>query len=272
MRGKIFVWLLILSLLATPIFGMSDATEANNSLSEAKLAIQQMKEANFSVQRVTDLFLEAEQIFKSQVALKNAGGKPDFSLILDRTKKILELKEKSFRISDELKALRLRIDESDVNTSEVEEIYLEAVKEFNDERYDRSEELIEKAYRKLSELESRAARIAAFYEAVSKTFENFIKENWKKIVFISAIILLLLVIFHNRIKVYRLKRKLERLKLRRKVLNELIAKNQMDYFQFRKIGEDTFHIREKKFGELVRDIDRQIPLIREQLAKVRKKK
>jgi hypothetical protein len=56
------------------------------------------------------------------------------------------------------------------------------------------------------------------------------------------------------------------------VLQELIARTQRDYFEKGNIGEDTYNIRINRFGEMIRDINRQVPLIREQLAKVEKVK
>ena len=271
MTGKILSWLLILILLLTPVFGLSaEAIQANNSLSEVKFAIRNLEEANLSVERVSDIYLEAKQLYEAQVALEKAGGKPDYSIIFNKVNEIKNIKENAFLLADELKVLGLRIKDSDVNTSEAEVIYKDAVREFEDERYERSKELIEKTYIKLSELESNAARVAAFYGAMSKTFENFIRENFKKIISVIGVILITFIILHNRIKIYRLKKKLELLELRKVILKELIARTQKDYFEKGIIGEDTYNIRVNKFGELIRDINRQIPLIKENIANVEK--
>ncbi|RLJ02594.1 MAG: hypothetical protein DRP10_00840 [Candidatus Aenigmatarchaeota archaeon] len=271
MRGKILGLVLILFLLTIPVFGLStEAIEANNSLREAEYVIKVLKEANLSTERVSDIYLKAKQLYEAQVALEKAGGKPDYSEIFNDVDEIKNIKEKAFLLMDELNALKLRIKDSDVNTSEAEVIYKDAVREFEDERYEQCEILIEKTYAKLSELESKAARIAAFYEAMSKTFENFLRENFKKIIAAIAIILITLVVTHNRIKVYRLKKKLELLELRKVILKELIARTQKDYFEKGIIGEDTYHIRIDKFGELIRDVNRQIPLIKEKIARVEK--
>jgi hypothetical protein len=269
MKGKFLI--LVFFLFIYPVLSISEeAIAINSTLNEVKLMIEEMKEANFSIQRVSDLYLEAEQLYKAQLALENAGGKPDYSLILNNIEEIKSLKEKAFLIADEIKVLELRIKESYVNTSEVWIIYDEAVREFKDERYEKAEELIEKAYTKLSELESTVTRIQAFYESISKTLENFIKENLEKIVGGIVATIVLIIIFHNRIRVYRLNRKLKLLEIRKKVLRELIAKTQRDYFERGVIGEDTYKIRIKRFGELMRDINRQIPLIKEEIAKVKK--
>ena len=43
---------------------------------------------------------------------------------------------------------------------------------------------------------------------------------------------------------------------------------QKDYFQYGKIAEGEYNIKTKKFAELIRDIDRQVPLMQEELAKL----
>ena len=275
MVRRIFIWFLILGLLVvpilTPVFGLStEAIEANNSLSVAESAINEFEELNLSTQRVSDIYFRTQQLYDAQVALEKAGGKPDYSMIFSSAKEIKSLKEKAFLLADELKALKLRINESKVNTSEAMVIYRNAVKEFEDERYEESEKLVERTYAKLSDLESSAARVAAFYDAMSKTFENFIKENFKKIILLIAIILITFLVFRNRIKVYKLKKELERLELRKKILKELIARTQQDYFGKGVIGKDNYLLRVDKFEELIRDINGQIPLVKEKLTGVKK--
>ncbi len=271
MMRKIFCLLLIFAFLVTPVFGLSDeAIGTNNSLSKAEFKIKELKEANLSTERVSDIYLKSKQLYEAQVALEKAGGKPDYSLAKEKIKKIEDLKEKAFLLADELKALKLRIKESDVNTTKAEIIYSEALKEFEDERYEKAKKLIEKTYTKLSELESTAARIGAFYEAISKTFENFIRENFKKIISVILIISVTLIVLRNRIKIYRLKKKLRLLELRKEILKKLIKRTQSDYFEKGRLGENSYTVRTDKFGELIRDINRQIPLVKANIAKVEK--
>ena len=44
---------------------------------------------------------------------------------------------------------------------------------------------------------------------------------------------------------------------------------QRDYFQYGKIPEGEYNIKTKRFAELVRDIDRQVPLLKEEIIKLR---
>jgi hypothetical protein len=62
-----------------------------------------------------------------------------------------------------------------------------------------------------------------------------------------------------------LNKKLEHLYLRRTTLKKLIAKTQKEFFEKGTIDETTYHIRLNKYGEIIRDINRQIPLVKEEL-------
>jgi hypothetical protein len=47
---------------------------------------------------------------------------------------------------------------------------------------------------------------------------------------------------------------------------------QKNYFQFGTLPEGEYNIKIKKYAELVRDIDRQIPLLQEEMAKLKMSK
>jgi len=268
---SIFCFIIAFFIFLLPVLGLSqEATAVNNTLNEINISIEDLENQGFSTQRLSDLYIMAKQQYAAQVALEKAGGSPDYSLVKDKINEINSLKEKALLLSDELNALDLRLEESEVNITEARNIYKEAVKEFEDERYEKAEQLIEKTYAKLSELESREARLSAFYESVSKNIENFFRQNLRKIILIIITLIAVLIILHNRINIYRLNRKLKILELRRSVLQELIAKTQKDYFEKGIIGEDTYNVRVKRFGELIRDLNRQIPLLKEKIAKIEK--
>ena len=67
-----------------------------------------------------------------------------------------------------------------------------------------------------------------------------------------------------------IEKKLKAVRLRKETLKGIIKQNQDDYFNKGIISEETFYIRNSKLGEMVRDIDRQIPLLLEQKIKLKK--
>jgi len=70
---------------------------------------------------------------------------------------------------------------------------------------------------------------------------------------------------HNEISRILIRRKIAFSERRKVAIRNLIAKIQKEYFGQGKVGSKNYHIRMKKYGELIRDINRQIPLLREQL-------
>jgi hypothetical protein len=63
--------------------------------------------------------------------------------------------------------------------------------------------------------------------------------------------------------------RLDRLRAEQEVIRSLIAKSQKDYFEKGKLSEATYHARIEKYSEMIRDLERQIPLINEELARAK---
>ena len=68
-------------------------------------------------------------------------------------------------------------------------------------------------------------------------------------------------------KKYFLRKKIDYLENRKVALKEYLKKTQFDYFQKGKISEADYNLRSKKFAEMIRDIDRDLPLLQEKLIK-----
>jgi len=248
--------LLIISLTPIKAQGYNETVVA---LNQSRLDLQETIEAGFNVLRINDTHSQAEQLFEAQYALETAGGTPDYSLILERTKEVAELKNQVEEMSDELKALEARINDLGYE-SEAIAIFSNANKEFDDERYDKVSELVEEAYVIISEEQALQTRFRAIYQAGTETITGFLKDRWKEITFTIVFISLIYLYTHKKIAIYLINRKIKSLNFEKDVLKKLIKQTQYEYFHLFKIPEDLFHIRLEKFGELIRDIDRQIPL------------
>ncbi|MCD6476788.1 MAG: hypothetical protein J7K26_01310, partial [Candidatus Aenigmarchaeota archaeon] len=81
-----------------------------------------------------------------------------------------------------------------------------------------------------------------------------------------------IILTYKIIKIYLIKRKIEILESEKNTLKKLIANTQRDYFEKGILSDVDYHIKIHKFGELIRDIDRQIPLLKEEIAKIQKLK
>lgn len=258
----------IMSALSTFSATIPDYNSTLNALNQSIKSMQEMIEAGFSIQRINDTLSQAEQLFQAQSALLKAGGTPDFSLILERTNEIAKIKKQAEESSDELKALERRL--RDVRGESGTFAILEkAKKEFADERYDKVTPLIEDTYSKISEEQALQTRFRAIYEAGTKTIRDFFKRNWKIITSMTSLIFIIYSILHKRISIFLINRKINNLNFEKEVLQKLIKRAQYEYFHLFKIPEELYHIRIEKYGELIRDIDRQVPLLFEEREKAK---
>jgi len=242
--------------------------EARNALENAKADMLEMAESGFSVQLVNDTLFEAEQIFIAQNMLEQ----PDYSFVLVKTKSIAEIKRKAFSVYDELNALskKLEKEEAEENMSEAYTIFEKAKQEFYDERYDKAMLLIEECYVKINEIHALRTKIRAIYEAGTSKLVRFFRIRWKVLSITLAVLLILFFSFRKKVAILFVKRKINNLKFEKDVLKNLIKKTQYEYFQKGKIPESLYHIRIDKFGTLIRDINRQIPLLEEAIERIKR--
>lgn len=266
-----YVFILLLLLVGPIVFAAAPSLDYNATLialNQSRRDMQEMLEAGFSIARVNDTLSQAEQLFQAQYALQKAGGAPDYSLILERTKELTNIRKHAEEVSDELKALESRL--KDVKSdSEAYNIFNNAKKEFADERYEKVSALVEEAYSKITEEQAFQTRFIAIYEASTKTIVNFFKKNLKIILSIVASILIIYLVAHKKVKIFFINKKIDSLNFEKAILQKLIKKSQYEYFHLFKIPEELYHIRISKFGELIRDIDRQVPLLVEEREKIK---
>jgi hypothetical protein len=250
-----------------------DSIRAYQKIEDSKILVDQMKAQGFNTERVQDLILMAEQTYEAQLALEKLGGRPDYSNIYLKATEVSNLRSLSFQISDELINLRNEINTLDdsLNKTQLNENFNLARQEFYDERYEKAQELIDKTYNDMSHIIAGENLLLALYDAATKTIGNFLDQN--KYYIVSGIIILSVVFYflRNYLKRYWLKRQLNKIKLEKEVLKQLIKKTQNEYFENKKMPETVFHIRMNKFADLIRDIDRQVPILEEEIFKTNEK-
>jgi beta-lactamase regulating signal transducer with metallopeptidase domain len=157
-----------------------------------------------------------------------------------------------------------------MNASSVDAIILEISNEIKDERYENVKSLVEKTYSEIIKVQSENTALNVIYSNTTRSLKLFVINNWKILSSLAIVIIVFLLIYRIKISIWLVNRKMEALKLRKKTIKELVMQTQKDYFQYGKMPEGEYNIKTKKFAELVRDIDRQIPLLQEQLAKLEK--
>jgi len=244
-----------------------DAMKANERMKSAELDMENMAALGLPVSRYNDTLTAAKLLYAAEYVLENSSGKPgDYSLAYRKINEMAELRQTEFRTADELEALKYAISEAKVSDKEaINAIYLEAKAEFESERYDESMALVSKAYDKISEMEAVDTKVKAVYEAASRGIFGFVKENKKEIISVLLIFCVAVAITYERFTIHLTKRKIADLERRGYTIKQLIGKTQKEYFEGEKMSEISYNIRIKKYGEMLREINREIPLLKESI-------
>ncbi len=245
-----------------------EGIKAGEALSSAEKDMAKMAGDGLSVIRYNDTLAEARQLYGAQIALETAKGSPDYSVVYRKINGLGQLKFDAYKIYDELRALDATMNQTKgADLTQSNEIYGKAVDEFKSERYEESLKLIGSAYEKISESEALGTKVIAVYESTSKNILGFFLDNWKATVISLAISAIITSVMYGGLSRFLLKRSIEHLEKRKDSLKKLIAKTQKEYFEEGTISETSYGVRIKKYGELIRDLNRELPILREELAK-----
>ncbi|MCX6803606.1 MAG: hypothetical protein NTY48_03470 [Candidatus Diapherotrites archaeon] len=251
-------------------------TIARASLDSSKEVIDRMTASGIPTERVLDIILVARDDFDSAILRASQDLKdPDFTAFNLKMKEFRDTTDLAFGAHDELLALRVRIDKAAKEVpdiSSVNDLYDQAAKELSDQRFDRVMALIEKADEKIIDLTSIQTRTEAIYDAAASNMSGFVRTYWIQLALVIGIPVLLFLIFRKRIKQYRLKSKIDALELEVTVLKDEIKRAQEEYFSKGKMPEGTFNIRVSVFGEMIRDLTRDIAMLKEESEKLKSKK
>jgi hypothetical protein len=252
----------------------NESIQAKESLAQAEKDIFEMMEKNISINRVNETYQEALQLYSAQFALEEKGSKANYKLIIEYVSEIGSIKENALEANDELKIFveTYQDAEKTTNLSEMQDDYNNILASFQDERFEDTPTLINQGYDRISEIQSSQTALNSFYLATSSTIKNFFRENWLRILIILSLTLFFVLIFWNNLKKLRMRMKFNHLMTQKKALNTLIQNMQKSYFKTKKLSETEYTIKLKKFKELIRDIDRQIMVLKEDIFKTKRRK
>ncbi|PIZ83922.1 hypothetical protein COX97_00140 [Candidatus Pacearchaeota archaeon CG_4_10_14_0_2_um_filter_05_32_18] len=251
----------------------NESIQAKEGLGQAEKDILEMMENNISINRVNETYQEALQLYSAQLALEEKGKKADYKLIIKYTSDIGSVKKTALQAKDELEIFSEIFNEVGENTnlSEMHGEYDQIISSLSDERFEDTIKLIKTGYERISEIQSSQTAINAFSNAISKTIKNFFIRNWLKLIIIFSIVLILLLIFWSSLKKLKVRLRFNLLITQKKSINNLLKEMQNNYFKTKKISEADYRIRLKKFKELIRDIDRQVMVLKEEMFKLKMK-
>lgn len=250
---------------------LSESERAKNSLDNMESIIKEMDDSGFQIERINDTLKDAKAVYEAQQLREERGQKTNYETVFTREEEAKKLRDDAFEAEDEIFSLQQSLEpleDRDINVSEAESLINDIKQEVADERYGDALEIVPKARDKISELESESSQANVIYQATKNSIAEFFRENYLPIVIVVGSLILLYLIFRKQIKKFFLRKKLKKLRTERKTVQNLVKKAQNDYFKKGIIPEEIYNIRAKKYGEMIRDIDRRIPMINERIAKL----
>lgn len=257
-----------------PVSALSnESINASNSLMESQRLMDSLISRNISVQRVNETFQEASQLYSAQLALEKQGGHAVYSQVMKDTESIKLIYDVAIQAQDDLIVFRKYLikTEMSINVSEAQSSIDDVEISFSQERFEDTPNLIDTAYNKISEVTAKQTTMNLFYSTTSKSIGKFFQDNWKIIIIVVSAVLILLFILWNRIQKLRLRIKVDSLLAQKQALGMLVRKLQEDYFDKGKISEAEYTVKIERFKEMIRDVDRQLPLLNEALFKLDEK-
>lgn len=274
MKSKIFIFLVLSLFLFSFLSAEAKFTkqDAEACLNSSEKIIQEFQLNNYSYSRLNDSFKQARAIFISQ---SSSTKNQDFSFVQRYCEEIKNVSKLGIDARISFSALKNFYDlslTSDMNTSKVDSLMNQIDTEITNERYELVSNLVNNGYVLIIDTKSQNTAINVFYDSTKTGLQNFLNNNLKFILILFFILFALFLIYRMAITRYILRNKLANLDRRKESIKELIKKTQKEYFQDNVISEVTYNVRISTYGDMVRDIDRQIPLLRESLVKASKTK
>ncbi|MEI7719522.1 MAG: hypothetical protein WCI72_06640 [archaeon] len=272
MRRVIVLLILLFSVSFVLAEGNLTSKEvATACLNESAVILQDVAKYNISLNRFNDSLTKAQDLYSAQLIIETRrGSKPNYGIVISYCDQIKTLKQDAITALDSYRVFLSFYHETidkNVNSSSIDAITSQIDAEIAGERYDGVPRLIDQGYAEITKVKSEQTALMLAYNNTARGVVGFLKENWIALISVFGLLMAFYLFYRTKISLWLLQRKLSNLLLRKNTLKDLMSKTQRDYFQFGSIPEATYRMRIKNFGELVRDIDRQIPLLQKEIAK-----
>lgn len=285
------LFMLMLFLLIIPSLSQNITREdALRAIEKAKTNIDEMYESGFSTSSVNDTLTAASHALEradfAQVLRQNATGELaqkakkvlegldyqgfSFQDVLKYTAQIEQRKQKSYELSDSLRALELKIQDyklQSLDTRESEQMLEVAKDAFNKERYQEAQVALSKADSSLEEKKAQATTL----KAVISSSKSFFQKNWKEILIFFILLSILGWFSYKRMKIKLLKEKISKLKAEETSLTKLIKQTQIDRFQKGRISESIYKLKVEKYTKRLNEVRQDLPVLQAQLKKEKTK-
>jgi hypothetical protein len=273
----LFVAFAFLAFSASFVFAEGNLTQeqvAANCLNESSYIISDLTNYNVSSNRFNDYYSKAGDLYAAQLIIQTRKGKVDFTQVIVYCDQIKKMHSTAINAYDVFRVFLNFYNETvdkNMNTSSIDVIINQINAELVGERYENVATLVDTGYIEITSVKSEQTALALAYKTTTKNLKDFFKENWISLSVAFVLLLLFYLFYRTKITEWILKGKLDSLTLRRVTLKKLMEDAQRDYFQTGKLSEADYRIRIKNFADLIRDIDRQIPLIQKDLMNYNRK-
>jgi len=271
-----FVLIFSISFASAEVNKTLDKQSAERCMNSSILLINEMNSSGFNVQRVNDLLKQGQSLYEAQLLIEEKRSlNYDFLIVLPYCEDIQKIRNLAFSSKENLNVL-IKFYNSSVfsglDTVIIDQTMEEIKKEIESERYENVDALVSKCYEQINSAIASYSKLNALYSSASSGILRFFYVNRILLITILVICLIFFIFYYKKMKIYLLKIKIKKLELRKSTIKGLIMKSQKEFFEKGSLSEGNYNIRIKKFGELILDIDRQIPLLNEALGRLIKKK
>ena len=280
MKRGVFGIGLVMVVLLSLSFSVAQTNETNQSLAlnclqDFQKIILNLEQNNFSIQRVNDSYAQSKSYYDSQIILMGKNPtRASFEFVLQNCEQIKKIDKLAYESRDLYLSLKKFYQDSfagedaEIDTTSVDVIIAQIESELKNERYELVPDLVNRGYDEISTVKTQNTAVNIFYKQTKRTLKDFFIDNWIALVSTVVAIVILYYVYRKSIRKKIIKNKIKKLELQKSNLKKLLMKTQKDYFQDGKISDTAYKIRINNFGEMVRDIERQIPLLKEELIKI----
>jgi len=262
---------------------------ALDAILQAENDMKDLEEEGFGVVWFNDTLIEAKKYFEGQdynlllediesiedqdrrekalellsEAQRTIGVEVDYTKVLELTKSIDERKKRALEIKDLIRAMELRIEEfklQGVDVSSAEEILVSAVTEFDNERYEDSEQILGTIDKNLIDISAESTITKTIYRAGKENIFVFLKEHYKPILLLFGSLLIIAILLYNRVMMSVLRRRIRDMKVEKEILVELMKKSQTDYFARGEITKKTYEVKLSMFKKRFAELKQKLPI------------
>ncbi|MEK6856048.1 MAG: hypothetical protein AABX66_02720 [Nanoarchaeota archaeon] len=271
-----FIICFIVKASALDVVNNTEKMNAINCFNESKMIMQELTDKGFNVQKINDTLKVTKELLDAQIDRERRGIKSDYSQIntycleIQNTKiEAYKAKDAAYSLEKEYSNFLANTAKYNINTSEVDSLITKTKQELNDERYTQVISLSPQVESKMIEVQSSATALNFFYKSFSNSLKDFFVKNIFLFIIIGVLIIVFIVVYKLKLRRMFIERKIAKLENEKKVVQSMIKDVQKNYFEKGLFSEGEYNIKTKKFAELIRDIERQIPLCLEELARVK---